>query len=47
MKGYTMKIYEDDLSIAMREIEETKEAMIQTEITPELLTLFNNSWSNS
>ena len=47
MKGYTMNDYEDDLSIAMREIEEAKEAMIQTEITPELLTLFNNSWSNS
>lgn len=37
MKGYTMNDYEDDLSIAMREIEETKEAMIQTEITPEFL----------
>ena len=29
--------YEDDLSIAMREMEETKEAMINTEITPEFL----------
>lgn len=37
MKGYTMNDYEDDLSIAMREMEETKEAMINTEITPEFL----------
>lgn len=37
MKGYTMNDYEDDLSIAMREIEETKEAMIKTEITLEFL----------
>ena len=29
--------YEDDLSIAMREMEETKEAMINTEITTDFL----------
>ena len=32
-----MEDYEDDLSIAMREIEETRESMQSTKITPEFL----------
>lgn len=37
MSNYRMEDYEDDLSIAMREIEETKEEMQSTKITPEFL----------
>lgn len=37
MSNYRMEDYEDDLSIAMREMEETKESMQSTEITPEFL----------
>jgi len=32
-----MNNYEDGLSIAMREMEETKEAMLNAELTPEFL----------
>ena len=37
MSNYRMEDYEDDLSIAMREMEETRESMQSTKITPEFL----------
>lgn len=37
MSNYRMEDYEDDLSIAMREMEETRESMQSTKVTPEFL----------